>query len=384
MGFTSYITAILILIPTGVHANVESRIQHACQSQWPALIYDNFGSKTDANVDVNGDLEPDVNHGDFVEALAKRSGPTLRKELGGPADLSEVYKQLDDVVKQIKSGALKISRINFSQENSIRIGAFKDDLFATDNSVPQLTAQNIHLYNEQILARIAQSWPEFKVAELTQVFKELEALGVPFVTIAGNNGVEKINLYSLFPGVITVGALDVDGTKRPSSADHTLVQVWRRGVFVSQKIEDGIDINQDGIVDFSNSTLSTQPAVVSPFVGKPALDLLTPIQKDFKEWMAKGADTMIENAALNTIPVGFYNVDELVSIATVSAEKAKQFRKSGAFVYKAKNTAPASIPFFFFDVDSAGNVIFDPLKNGEPDQLAVNSGTSFAAPVICE
>lgn len=359
-------------------------LQKACASQDPVLVYDNFPSDMSkrAVVDLNGDEKPDVSHGEYVEKIVQISGhTTVTINLLGEVQLEDVEKNLAIIVDEIKSGKAKYSRINFSQEIPLKIAAFKKDLFEQDDSVPQITAQNIAQYREAILKKIWTERPDLNFAEIYNHFIELEKLGVPTVVAAGNNGPNYVNAFSLFPGVISVGSLDLDGTKRVLSADNALVTEWRVGSFVSEQLADGIDINQDGKTDFSNSVLSTGPKIVDRYVGQKVDQNLFHPTADLISWAksVEGVSYVVANAALNALTLGLYRVSEIVELATVTPGTKRHFLKSGTLAFKSE-TGP---PTFFFTESTDGKVKYDPLKTGSDKQVMMISGTSFAAPAIC-
>ncbi len=383
MTFKSLFVAVSLVVSFSARAEEPVKmLQRVCGSSAPVLVYDNYSSAEYSKlaIDLNGDLKAELSHGEYVNKIVELHGQTTESlDLGGEVSLPEVEAGLSKVAAALENGSVKYSRINFSQELPIRIGAFKNDLFANDPTVPEITAQNISEYKDKILQKIWTDVPEFRMQELYRVMERLQKLGVPVFVAAGNFGPNYVNMFSLLPNVISVGSLDLDGTKRLLSADNALVTVWRKGSFVSQQLDDGIDINGDGITDFSKERMTTDKKIVDMFAGKPASASVITVESEFLKWLVKLEGTSPANTALNVIPAGLYRVDELAGLPTVSPGTAAHFRKSGVFALKI-STVP---PTFFFDEDEQGNVVFDPLKTGESNQLMMLSGTSFAAPSVC-
>lgn len=361
-------------------------ISKACKSHAPVLVYDNFSDerfRIPPVIDLNGDQVPDITHGEFVEKIVELYGhQTVRLNLGGNVVFSDIVESLTKVVNDLESGVTAYSRINFSQEVPLKISAFKTDLFADDSSVPEITADNLPLYKEKILRKLWTDRPDFQLEELNALFLRLEKLGVPFVVAAGNSGASYVNAFSLFPGVTTVGALNIGGAKRVLSADNALVKVWRVGTYVPRLRKGGLDIGADSEAEFSDTILSKDPKIVDLYRGKPVRDVVLNVSDEIREYAKRLSENefVVPNAILNVIAPGLYRVSDLVTLGTVTKGTAKHFLSSGAFVYKAYGTGA---PVFFFDESKGGTVVFDPLKTGTADQLIAISGTSFAAPALC-
>lgn len=386
MSFLKFSCCVVVtVLSSTVFAAYENEaIRAACASKLPVLVYDNFSSEMGLKpvIDVNGDLIPELSHGEYVAKVAELFGkPVVPLNMVGDVELPSIESALSEVIQSIESGASKYSRINFSQELPLKISAFKADLFSETEAVPEITRENIADYRDVILKKLWTERPDFRLEELNALFLRFQKAGVPIVVAAGNFGPSYVNLFSLFPGVVSVGSLDLDGTKRLLSADNALVTVWRTGSFVSQQLNDGVDINGDGVVDFSKDRLSQGKKVVEMYAGQPVNTTVSLIPQDFIEWTQQISSSkyVVANAALNVISEGLYLVSDLVSLATVTSGTANHFTKSGKYAYKSPNGPPT----FFMGDDGAGTLVFDPLKNGASNQVAMVSGTSFAAPSLC-
>lgn len=364
----------------------DGRISRACRSAAPVLVYDNFTDerlRAPAVIDLNGDFVPDLTHGEFVEKIVSLYGHSTRRlNLGGNLVFGDVVESLTQVVNDLEAGTVEYSRINFSQEVPLRIGAFKKDLFADDDSVPEIHAENLPQFKEKILRKLWTDRPDFRLEELNALFLRLEKLGVPFVVAAGNSGAGYVNAFSLFPGVISVGALNIGGEKRLLSADNPFVTVWRRGTYVPRISKDGLGIALDGGPEIPTASLSKETKIVDIYKGRPAREVVLSLTKEIREYAEAISkfDGAVPNAILNVLTPGLYRVADLVTLATVTPGTARHFLSSGALVYKAYGV---EAPVFFFDETETGIVVFDPLKTGVDGQLVALSGTSFAAPALC-
>jgi hypothetical protein len=389
-------------------AGTKDLLQSICTTKETVLVMDNFprsqseiiedsvvskefnymGSESFKRIiDVDGDEQMDLMHGEFVEAQLQADGyQTKRVNLAGVFSLPDLADLMKELILQIKDKKLKFSRINLSQENPLRLGAFKKDLFSEDPEVPEITGENIHLYSSKILEHLWTEVPELKVKELHDAFLELSKMNIPVVVAAGNFGPGHVNLFSMMPGVISVGSLDHLNRKLLSSSDNSYVKFWRRGVVVptlTDKIhKGGIDLNEDDSPDLNASQLTGGEPVVLKYVDKSVAQLITSIDEEFRSWLEKHKDsgTLVPNAALNSISQGFYSVSELSQLPTITLGTKKLMSSLGQYALKLKDGPPK----YFFTENVASKIVFNPRHNGMPNQLTRIPGTSFAAPRICD
>ncbi len=374
--------------------NAEDQLDAACRSSDPVLVYDNFPI-TDPEkmkllmmlpspvVDVSGDSIPDIFHGELVEKLVQLSGyKTERFIVSGESSLPEIAENLEILVKKLETGEVRYSRINFSQETPLKISSFKEDLFPNDPQIPEITVANLPKYRTTILEKIMSDRPDFKLQETIGLLKRLQKLGVPLVVAGGNFGPNYVNVFSLLPGVISVGSLNLDGSKRAASADNPFVTVWRKGVFVSRASVGGVDIDGDRITDFSSTIFSSGPLIPTLFEGKQIKDVVSEVPSDLVEYANKtlvNSKHVVPNAVWNIMPTGLYRVGDLVNLGTITPGTRKLWKSSGKYIYKDRENE--GFPFFF--VDDGKYIRFDPLGNGAHSQRSVLAGTSYAAPTIC-
>lgn len=378
---------------TGVAATPDRQklLETACRSSLPVLVVDSFpptaASRTtigtrEASIDIDGDDQPDVFHGELVERLVQVSGhPTERLDLSEMSSLPDLHELLLKVITEIESGNLAYSRVNLSQESPLRLSAFKKDLFLDDPTFPEITSANIQANSRRILEKLWSDRPDFMVQELADISARFAKAGVPIVVAAGNFGPGFVNMFSLLPGVISVGSLEVTGQKLFTSSDNAFVTDWLPGVVVPTAINGGIDINDDAKPDFLSEALTNGRAVVSDWVGQTLAGALSKVNPEFLNWAVKAEATgyVVPNAALNIVDAGMYLTEDLVALPTVTQGTRNLFRSLGAYGLKIQGSAPR----YFFDATPDGILMFDPKRDGSANQRTRIAGTSFAAPRIC-
>lgn len=381
-----------------------SRVLNACQSELPVLVIDTFPEPTDTSenplessnidesalltnpkgriVDVDGDGVSDLFHGELVEQLVRQGGhSTKRLNLEGSLSLPELLDVLLPVVEAIESGKEKYSRINFSQENPLKLAAFKGDLFPNDPTFPEITATNIRSYSKRILEHLWTEREDLKIKELYEIFSRLEKAGVPVVVAGGNFGPGFVNLFSMMPGVLTVGSMDHKSRKLLTSADNEFVQFWKTGVVVPEEVTGGMDLDGDSKPDFVDKQLSRGVPIVRAYNGRLASSMVSKVAEDFIQWITRAAAIggLVPNAALNVIDEGLYEVKELVVLPTVTPGTVRLFNSLGTYALKRKDGPPR----VFFEEKADGTLLFDPKGTGSTKQRTRIPGTSFAAPIIC-
>ncbi len=366
-------------------------LETACRSSDAVLVIDSFPPTAEdrptiaireANVDIDGDDVADVFHGELVEQLVQISGHTTKRlNLTEQSSLPDIYELLLPVVEGIERGDLSYSRINLSQESPLRLEAFKKDLFPDDPTFPIITAKNVKENSARILEKLWTDRPDLKIQELSDLFARFEKAGVPVIVAAGNFGPGFVNMFSILPGVISVGSLEVTGNKLLTSSDNAYVTEWMPGVVVPTAVKGGLDISGDLTPEFLTSKLSNGPALVAKWVNQPLASSLSIVAPDFVAWARRAAitDHVVPNAAVNIIDSGLYLTEELATLPTVTSGTAKLFRSLGTYALKV----PGSAPRYFFEVNSDGILKYDPKRDGSPNQRTRIGGTSFAAPRIC-
>lgn len=372
-------------------ADRQKLLETACRSSDPVLVIDSFPPTAkdrptiairEASIDVDGDDAPDVFHGELVEQLVQISGhSTERLTLSETSSLPDLYELLLPIVVGIERGELSYSRINLSQESPLRLAAFKKDLFPDDSTFPEITAKNIQENAVRILEKLWTDRPDLMIQELTGLFQRLEKAGVPVIVAAGNFGPGFVNMFSILPGVISVGSLEVTGKKLLTSSDNAYVTEWMPGVVVPTAVTGGMDLDGDGTPEFHKDAMTNGPAVVAPWVGRPLSSSLSKVAPDFIQWAtdAAAAGYVVPNAAVNIIDPGLYPTEDLVALPTVTVGTGKLFRSLGSYALKRAESAPR----YFFEVSSDGVLKYDPKRDGSANQRTRIGGTSFAAPRIC-
>lgn len=356
----------------------QERIRQVCHSSKPVLVVDKFlkPNVIEKYIDVDGDLLPDVAHGEIVESFLKISGKSvLRQKLEGSLSPSETYEVFKEILEDVKSGRLQISAINFSQIIPLSLAAFDKEIVAGTNS------ENIFDNRQAIMKKMIDG---FKSAEITlyedlnNVFAEFKNLEIPVVVAAGNQGEDYINFFSLLPGVISVGSLAIDKEPLLTSGNSSLVTVWRQGEYVVKRLADSsVDFNNDGKPEIAANLLSKQVSLVHRLRGKSVAGVLrtTPTDPDsniYSRNTSEGLKILLNQLSAEHL----YEIGDLnnyfhrgeTPYGKASVLRAKYFDRS-------QNIG--------FTVDEQENIKFDPLGDGDPRQVLLLSGTSYAAPSIC-
>lgn len=399
-----YLVIFLLGLSSSVSTFAKSKsdlLVGACRTDFPVLIIDTFpdadtpvgGEIGDPDqqyennrkkiIDINGDGINELYHGELVEALIKAEGFQVeRSNLDEQRSLPELVDHLEPILRSIQSGAKKYARINLSQENPLRISAFKRELFPNDSSVPEITRENVSLYAPKILNYFFTEYPDLRIEELYNIFLGFQKMNVPVIVAAGNFGPDHVNLFSMFPGVISVGSKDYFDRKLLTSSDNAFVTEFRNGVVVPKQLESGVDLNDDFVIDFGSVQMSANPSIAGQYKGRQVSEVQSTIDPEFIEWAkrAEASGTVVPNAAANILDPGFYSVEDVVALPTVTPGTQVLFRSLGTYALKHMNGRP---PHYFFDADSNGRLVYNPRGDFSTNQLNRIGGTSFAAPRIC-
>lgn len=354
-------------------------IGQVCRSSMPVLVVDNFLKENvvEKYIDVDGDFIPDVAHGEIVESVLKMSGrPTLRYNLEGPSSIQELLEVFTKILEEVKSGQLKISAINFSQVNPLRIGALADEMASGT------TRDNIFDNKNQIMKAMIEGFKSADISlyeELNDIFAEFEILKIPVFVAAGNQGEDYVNFFSLLPSVISVGSLALQGGPVLTSGNSSLVTVWRQGEHVVKRQLDGsVDFNNDGVPELSSNLLSRQEPFVQRFRGRLANDVLratpTDPESNIYSRSTPGGLEVLMNQLKSDALYEINDLNHYFRMANTAYGKASVIR--GKYFDRAQSIG--------MDVDAQNRLIFDPLGSGDQNQVLLLSGTSYAAPNICQ
>ncbi|HRQ60228.1 MAG TPA: S8/S53 family peptidase [Alphaproteobacteria bacterium] len=382
----------------------EQAAAQACATKKPFAVLDNFKAtknvqgalvQAQPDLDLNGDLTyADKNfkgleglHGDLVSAIAGADGrPVISLQLTELTDVG-IAQSLDGVASAFEnaSDVERPAALIFSVVIPINLFMVKDML---GDRVMKITLENIH--EPENSDRIKRAL--FSMAPLEQnpyygmhqAFERLQKLGVPVFVAAGNYGpVPIVNLFSLFPGVHTVGALDRQGLKSEFANNSSLVGLWRKGSFTMKEVPGGIDINNDGRPEFTGDQLSTGESVAVKYTGKKASETVKAVPDIFWLELEQMKNGPPDQQGFTTwhlaeaLPEGLYPTKDMMTLFGQEMLGQTQFNiKQGQWMHH-----PSKL---LFTETPDGFLIYDPDRNGDPAQRASWDGTSYAAPNICE
>ncbi len=340
-------------------------VNTVCKSDKPFFVIDFFSTKKpdyghtipEHMIDIDGDGILDIQHGKMVGKVAELTGKKIITYglTGNPAsfDIFSIIKGLFELTELIESK--KIERpAAIILSHSIAYNLEKiHNLLGRDLSI---TFDNIADKKDDIVARIKGKFDEKGSStdinyfhRLHELFGILKEMGVPAITGAGNDYSENFNLLGVL-GALPVGALTHDGNETaPYSDESSLINVRRPGDFIGHEIPGGIDINNDGQVDFKTDELSNGEKITAQFNGQ---------------------------SIFNESPAGEHRIPLFSEQSALNSKNTKKHIKT----YGEYRHAPSDL---LFRGNAAGKLIFDPANDGDPTQVTINSGTSFAAPNIC-
>lgn len=358
----------------------EHLVKRICSSPDPVLVIDTFAgnSTNEINIDLDGDGYYDIHHGEFVTKLVELNGQKVIKEIiGTPIFSPEFLDVLNKYIERIEKKELQVSWINFSQGFTVEIDAL-NSLLGLKN---EINAKNVHLYSLRVLETLWASRPKLKIKELYDAFLRLEQLQVPVFVAAANSGFKEVNIYSLFPNVYSVGALDLQGKKASYSADNSTVTIWRAGDLKSYLVAGGIDLNKDQVPDFTTETPFVSPELLEKFQGAKAAQLASKVPPDIAKENDNNKATFFELVA--KLPAGLYRTYDLLNMTLATPFQQSRYIKSLGEYFYLDGIIPR--PLFFGASNGNGELAISQ-GQGDLNQQFRNIlyGTSFASPNICD
>lgn len=357
----------------------EEIIKNACLSKDSVLVIDEVGDDPTNTkiIDLDGDGIYDVFHGEFVKKLVELNNQNvIVQSIGSPIypfQLNEIIKKYNDLLENKK---INLSWINFSQGFTVDIDSL-NKLLGLKDVVNDL---NVHLFSRQILLKLAERKPELKIQELYLEFEKLQKFGVPFIVSAGNSGYKEVNIYSLFPGVISVGAIDLNGHKADYSADNSTVTVWRTGSILSYTDGNRLSFNNNLNIGFKLSTPLISAELIKKYNNKLASKVAQNIPEKIKNETDNNNSTFEE--FIKKLPTGLYSTNEILELNLGTLfQQSRYIQSLGDYLYidGAKKKV-----IFFAQIDQDGYLS---IKQGQTlgSRQFRNTlfGTSFSSPSIC-
>jgi hypothetical protein len=353
-------------------------VETVCRAKKPVLVFDIFAmrptptspfSQSRPTHDFDGDGIPDGAHGDYVAAIYEAAGKKVM-----PFNIPARLRNSDDIITVYRTLAERLENGTIARPAAINISAgtilyFRELIENLPAARDAITATERGERGRQALAFILNDTSEYAAyyRDLYAVFQRLQALGIPVIAAAGNDDcteADAVNVLSLMPGVVTVGALDYKGKIASYSCESSLVSVHSTGEFFARAVEGGIDINGDGTPEFPAGKLSGGETIAKYYAGRKLKNVLVkpppPYEKNpyfFTQMMRTGQ-----------LPEGIYPTDKIVR---------------GGYT-EGKGTYTHYPSFTDFTVTPDGVLKFDPAGDGDPKKvLRLPPGTSFAAPHIC-
>src|SRR6185437_3062587 len=129
-------------------------------------------------------------------------------------------------------------------------------------------------------------------------------LGVPVFIAAGNSGFREVNIYSLFPDVHSVGAMDLNGEKADYSADNSTVTIWRRGSIRTYAVSGGIALSNDKTADFAIQTPPVPQEILKELDGRRPETIVKGIPQKIENQNNDDTSTFFDLTA--KLPKGLY------------------------------------------------------------------------------
>ncbi len=357
-------------------------VQTLCESNKSVLILDNFyrqtpdyGSQmTKPLFDIDGDAIADVEHGDIVKLIANSNfndiktyglNRTNNHNITTDDIASALIKiiELIDTNKMQKPSALLMSIGMFISFDKLNKELRLNDAINPENlmSSKRKALQRILELNERVNKTPFIS----KTAQLIQLTRKINELGIEFVVAGGNHiPSHKFNFYSLLK-IKTVGALTFHGKEvAPYSHFHEDASVYVVGDIVVRRLENGIDLNNDGEIDVTTNELSWEEPIVNKYRGREVNGSV----KSEEEWSFI-SEGVFYFSILNE--VAGYRYNEMQGDAT----------QDFAITYGEWVVFPGG---FHLKKDSQENYRYDPSGDGNPNQVSTLRGTSYATPNLCQ
>ena len=341
-------------------------------------VIENFSVK---DTDINGDGCPDYPHGKVVKNILTfnlRFKPTIVEfdtscELTGNGFSKEntyrAFKKFADT-KNIDYAVISFGEDNKYNEKDYNYNT-KSELAEKllKDFIPE-TSDNIKVINT--LKEIVSKNKHLFVAGGNKTNKDL----------LDDSEIKHVNLFSLVPGIISVGSMDENFKKLKKSYDNPFIDLFAKGKYDVMPILEngtviGYDITEDGIMDVPISEI-TGHEVIEKFVGRDIKDVLA--TDDEAQLLIKVINSSIIKDGVITEKDLSPELKILNSkLFDIGSPESPESRYTDLLsLLNDINGVTDIAPNLKFRIEN-GKVVYNPHKEGEPAKTL--SGTSFAAPV---
>ncbi|MGD9581616.1 MAG: hypothetical protein AB7V50_09605 [Vampirovibrionia bacterium] len=263
------------------------------------LVLDDFNS---IDIDIDGDDIADLSHGESIKRLITALNPEANviclkakdMTIDGKFNIKELKNKLTVVLNQLD--ILNLKGINLSIASNYETST-------TNIEGKKISKHNFNHYKKLIADRFIGLTEEIKTnqfyisaqdklfidtVEIFKIIEKITSKNIPVYVAAGNNGINKYNMFSLAQNCKTVSSTDANGIKSFYSSNIAATDK-ARGVYGITPVEEngtiiGYDLIGNGKVDIKAEEVSgkgkTKPKV-SFYTGKPLKDLLAS-KKEFE------------------------------------------------------------------------------------------------------
>lgn len=310
---------------------------------------------------ANGEIQ--VKEGDILNASFGASIlPTIEEIKDLFPDLNLTKENLEENREAIFSGLQ--AKIDNGDLNSTEKKISLNDLFKV--KLP-------------IITKSRANW----ALKTDQAIKKLQDKGVIVVNSGGNSGENYIN-WGFIGADHMLSATNAQGNTEIYSADNGLTEI-AQGTYGVRKVVDpktgevGYSVDGDTIPEYMASELSGGPSIVEKYRGQKAKDV---VLKKIPQDMLKARKDLTQNECRELIKEKA--PDKLIPLidweafnGQASPERVKIFKEAIRKNEMDEQYITADGKFVFTKGKN-GEIVYDPDKSGNPDQVSVISGTSFS------
>ncbi|MFH0703287.1 MAG: hypothetical protein V2B14_07135 [bacterium] len=230
-------------------------------------VVDSFGNK---NIDVDGDKEPDISHGESITRMIKGKNPDAEVSKFEGESPEDFNKSCEEIADRVKNGE-EIDGVNMSLAQEMNI-----DELAEKTDLP-LDKDNLSEYKDEIKQKMKES-DDPKLQTASQEIESIEKItetGTPVYISGGNSGEEGMNLFNLADGTENIGSKNAD-----YSASNSLIDKYEKGDYQSKKVSGGYDFTDDGEADVSDSEVSGGTPIDEPYLSGTSYSSPTALAED--------------------------------------------------------------------------------------------------------
>jgi len=279
------------------------------------IVIDDFDK---INVDINGDLTPDLSHGEVVSRIITALHPETEIIKKQTSNNNQTIEQLTGIKNKLNKKNRTLDRTktdghDYSEIKAVCMPlAFPAEITTLQKIIdPAVNNKNLRKFADKIKEKMPVELEEPQTLTVIKLIEDIAngENSIPVFLPGGNNGRNHVNLLNFAKGARNIGVVNAKGIKVETFGINDLIAEtdYEQGILNIQEVDGGYSLQ--GVGDdtkplfFREETGGTGIPVTKKFIGK-TIDSLTkgddfnlnnPVIKEYSDYIKKLRTTITDS-----------------------------------------------------------------------------------------